>query len=146
VRTQNRQINPSGSTNPFNYNRDYLKLYFSVKEGTSDKDEFGQLINPRYLDDVFDFKSSFTPLARKVKIVLPVTEWFHFREVQVFDYNGVNRASGKATRSSPTQTNDHASNAVDGNLGNGNFFHTSAKVSSKYSISACKFSTPYVSF
>ncbi len=146
MKTLNRQINPSGSTNPFSHNANYFKLYTSVKEGTSDKDEFGQLINPRYLDDVFHFKTSMTPLVRKVKIVLPRADWFHFREVQVFDFSNTNRAYGKATQSSPTQTNDHASNAVDGNLGNGNFFHTSAKVSSKYSISACKFSTPNASF
>ena len=123
VKTLNKVINPSKNTNPFNHNTDYIKLYTSVKDGTSDKDEFGQLINTRYLDDVFNFKTSVPPLTRKVRVDLGRKELLGMKEVQVFDYNNVNRALGKNASQSSTflKTQDDgvvtkrlASYAVDG--------------------------------
>ena len=70
VKTLNKAINPSKNTNPFNHDTSYIKLYNSVKDGTRDMNEYGQLINPRYLDDVFNFKTSLSPLTRKVRVDL----------------------------------------------------------------------------
>ena len=108
-------INPSGNTNPFNYNTNYIKLYTSVKEGIGNKDEFGQLINTQYLDDVFNFATSLPALTRKVRVELRGALWLRMSEVQVFNYANVNVAKGKTA----TQSNDRgntASNAVDDNL------------------------------
>jgi hypothetical protein len=117
VKTLNKVINPSLNTNPFNHNTNYIKLYTSMKDGTSDKDEFGQYINPRYLDDVFNFATSMPPLTRKVRVDLGRKELLVMREVQVFDYNNINRASGKpATQSTLYNGGNPASNAVDGNF------------------------------
>jgi hypothetical protein len=50
VKNLNKTINPSNNTNPFNYNTSYIKLYTSLKDGTSNKtsnkDDFGQLLSP----------------------------------------------------------------------------------------------------
>jgi hypothetical protein len=122
VRTLNRVINPSRNTNPFNHNTNYIKLYNSVKDGKIDKDEFGQLINPRYLDDVFNFATNLSPLARKVRVDLGRKELLVMREVQVFDFAGVNRASGKtATQSSEYKGGGYpASKSVDGDIDSAN--------------------------
>ena len=116
VKTLNKVINPSLNTNPFNHNTNYIKLYDSVKEGTSDKDEYGQFINPRYLDDVFTFKTSLPVLTRKVRVNLGKQEYLVMKNVQVFDYNGVNRASGKTAIQSSTFSSETASKAVDTDL------------------------------
>ncbi len=117
MKSLNKTINPSRNTNPFNHNTDYIKLYTSVKDGTSDKDEFGQLINPRYLDDVFNFKTNLSPPARKVRVDLGRKELLVMREVQVFDFDGVNVARNKAaTQSNLYKGGSPASNAVDGDV------------------------------
>jgi hypothetical protein len=136
VKSLNKVINPSQNTNPFNHQWSYIKLYTSVKDGTSDKDEFGQLINPRYLDDVFNFATSLPVLTRKVRVDLGRKEHLHMREVQVFDYSGVNRAQGTASQSSTRYGTQHASLAVDGN---NNTFSETGDDNGVYIISACKF-------
>jgi hypothetical protein len=119
VKTLNKAINPSLNTNPFNHDTSYIKLYDSVKDGTSDMNEYGQLINPRYLDDVFNFKTSLPALTRKVRIELRGELYLRMNEVQVLDYNGINkaRASGTTATQSPDRSGggSPASNAVDGN-------------------------------
>jgi hypothetical protein len=136
VKSLGKTINPSNNTNPFNHNTNYIKLYNSVRDGASDKDEFGQLINPRYLDDVFNFATSLPPLARKVRVDLERKELLVMKEVQVFDYNNVNRALGKTARQSTLYNGGSpASNAVDGNLDSQS--HTDNNIG-KYHISACK--------
>ena len=136
VKSLNKVINPSQNTNPFNHQSSYIKLYTSVKDGTSDKDEFGQLINPRYLDDVFNFATSLPVLTRKVRVDLGGKKHLHMREVQVFDYSGVNRAQGTASQSSTRYSTQHASLAVDGN---NNTFSETGDDNGEYQISACKF-------
>ncbi len=138
MKTLNKTINPSQNTNPFNHDTNYIKLYNSVKDGTSgDKDEFGQLINPQYLDDVFNFVTWGIYRVRRVRIEIPRTEWLNLREVQVFDLNNTNVALNKIA----TQSSEHnpqveaASEAVDGNLVS--FSHT-GYASGKYHISACE--------
>ena len=81
MKTLNKAINPSRNTNPFNHNTNYIKLYDFVKEGTSDMNEYGQLINPRYLDDVLNFKTSLSPLTRNVRIDLGRKELLVLKEV-----------------------------------------------------------------
>jgi hypothetical protein len=115
VKTLNKAINPSLNTNPFNHNTNYIKLYDSVKEGTSDKDEYGQFINPRYLDDVFTFKTSLPVLTRYVRVNLGRAEYLVMKNVQVWDYSNVDRARGTgitATQSS-TFSSEYALKAVD---------------------------------
>ena len=153
VKTLNKVINPSLNTNPFNHNTNYIKLYDSVKEGTSDKDEYGQFINPRYLDDVFNFDTSLPVLTRKVRVQLDRVEYLLLREVQVLDYNGINvaRASGTTATQSTTVHNNvasfGASKALDDQFGdtNGEMSHTD-KSGSEFHISACKFPNYHVSF
>jgi hypothetical protein len=53
VKSLGKVINSSKNTNPFNHNTNHMKLYSSIKDGIS-KDEYGQLINTQYLDDVFN--------------------------------------------------------------------------------------------
>jgi hypothetical protein len=113
VKSLNKAINPSLNTNPFNHNTNYIKLYDFVKEGTSNKDEYGQLINPRYLDDVFNFKTSLPPLTRKVRIELGKKENLVMKNVQVWDYSNVNRALGKTATQSSTYDSEYAWKAVD---------------------------------
>jgi hypothetical protein len=137
VKTLNKPINPSQNTNPFNHNTNYIKLYTSMKDGTSDKDEFGQFINPRYLDDVFNFATNLPVMTRKVRVYLDRKEHLHMREVQVFDYSGVNRAQGTASQSSTRYGTQHASYAVDGNV---DTFSETGDNAGEYRISACKFS------
>ena len=132
-------INPSGNTNPFNHNTNYIKLYTSVKDGTVNKDEFGQLINTQYLDDVFNFATSLPALTRKVSVVLGRKELLVMKEVQVFNYNGVNVAQGKSATQSTNykgKSDILASNAVDGNLVT--ISHTDDNIS-EYQILACIF-------
>ena len=116
MKTLNKAINPSQNTNPFNHDTSYIKLYNSVKDGTRDMNEYGQLINPRYLDDVFNFKTSLSPLTRKVRVELRGELYLRMFEVQVFAYDGTNKASGKAATQSPDRSGggSPASNAVDG--------------------------------
>ncbi len=147
MKTLGKAINPSLNTNPFNHNTNYIKLYDFVKEGTSDKDEYGQLINPRYLDDVFTFKTSLPVLTRKVRIDLGKKELLVMKEVQVWDYSNVNRARG--TGITATQSTNYkggsgtpASNAVDGKLDT--ISHTDDNIS-EYHISACNFPKYHVS-
>jgi hypothetical protein len=140
VKTLKKAINPSLNTNPFNHNTDYIKLYTSVKDGTSDKDKYGQFINPRYLDDVFTFKTSLTQLTRKVRVDLGRKEYLSLSEVQVFDYSGANKASGKTATQSTNYNGGSihpASYAVDGK--NDTVSHTNNDIS-EYHISACIFS------
>jgi hypothetical protein len=61
-----------------------------------------------------------TPI-QKVKVQLEGTNYLHMREVQVFDYTGVNVAQNKPATQSSTgyvlgQSSLEASSAVDGNL------------------------------
>jgi hypothetical protein len=147
VKTLNKAINPSRNTNPFNHDTSYIKLYDSVKDGTSDTNEYGQLINPRYLDDVFTFITNLSPLTRKVRIDLGRKELLVMKEVQVWDYSNVNRARG--TGSTATQSTNYqggsgtpASNAVDGVLTT--ISHTDDNIS-EYHISACNFPKYHVS-
>jgi hypothetical protein len=119
VKKLGKVINPSGNTNPFNYNTNYIKLYTSIKEGIGNTDEFGQLINTQYLDDVFNFTTSLPALTRKVRVELSGELYLRMSEVQVFNYANVNVAKGKTA----TQSTDRgggggtaASNAVDDNL------------------------------
>jgi hypothetical protein len=119
VKTLKKAINPSLNTNPFNHNRNYLKLYTSVKDGISGKDEYGQLINPRYLDDIFNFKTTFPSFTRKVRVDLERKEYLNMREVQVIDHTDVNRALNKtATQSTnfESRVDLRASMAVDGDM------------------------------
>ena len=113
-------INPSGNTNPFNHNTNYIKLYTSVKEdvGGGNKDEFGQLINTQYLDDVFNFATSLPALTRKVRVQLRAELYLRMSEVQVFNYANVNVAKGKSAIQSTDRSGggSAASNAVDDNL------------------------------
>ena len=148
VKTLNKAINPSQNTNPFNHDTSYIKLYNSVKDGTRDMNEYGQLINPRYLDDVFNFKTSLSPLTRKVRIDLGRKELLVLKEVRVLNYNGVNvaRASGTtATQSTNYQgkTDIVASKAVDGDPNT--ISHTDDNIG-EYHISACNFPKYHVSF
>ena len=118
MRTLGSQINPSRNTNPYNHNTQYMKLYTSVKDGTSNKDEYGQLIDPQYLDDVFNYEFLF-PLARKVKIDRVVSnngESLQLFEVQVIDYNDTNVALFKNTERSSIHDGRESERAVDGNL------------------------------
>jgi hypothetical protein len=143
VKSLNKVINPSQNTNPFNHQWSNIKLYTSVKDGTSDKDEFGQLINPRYLDDVFNFKTNLPVLTRKVRVWFDGrTEHLHMREVQVFDYSGVNRALSKTANQQSTVEPQSASSAVDGK--NDTYSMTGNK-DGKYHISDCNFPHNYVS-
>ena len=116
-------INPSQNTNPFNHNTNYLKLYTSVKDGTGNKDEYGQLINTQYLDDILNFATSMPPLTRKVRVDLGRKELLGMKEVQVFNYNNTNKAQSKTASQSSTYSytdsagvvkKREASYAVDG--------------------------------
>jgi hypothetical protein len=101
--------------------------------------EYGQLINPRYLDDVFTFITNLSPLTRKVRIDLGRKELLVMKEVQVWDYSNVNRALNKAATQSTNYnggSSNPASNAVDGNLVT--ISHTDNNIS-EYHISACNF-------
>jgi hypothetical protein len=101
VKKLGKVINPSQNTNPFNHNMKYIKLYTSVKDGIGNKDEFGQLINAQYLDDVFNFATSLPALTRKVRVDLGRKELLVMREVQVFNYANDNVALNMpATQSS----------------------------------------------
>ena len=140
-----RVINPSLNTNPFNHNTNYIKLYTSVKDGTGNKDEFGQLINTQYLDDVFNFATSLPALTRKVRVDLGRKELLVMKEVRVFNYNGVNVAKLKnATQSSNYKggSGNPASNAVDDKLDT--ISHTDDSIS-EYQILACIFPKYHVS-
>ncbi len=66
---------------------------------------------------MFNYKSSLSALTRKVRVDLGRKELLVLREVQVFDYNNINRASGKpATQSTLYKGGGQASYAVDGDL------------------------------
>ncbi len=137
--TLKKAINPSLNTNPFNHNTYYLKLYTSVKDDISGKDEYGQLINTKYLDDVFNFATNSLQVVRKVRVSIDRKEYLHMPEVQVLDYTGTNVALGKtATQSSTFSSGYSASNAVDNNFVT--ISHTNNDVS-KYHISL-QFSFP----
>jgi hypothetical protein len=145
VKKLGKVINPSLNTNPFNHNTNYLKLYTSVKDGIGNKDEFGQLINTQYLDDVFNFATNLPALTRKVLVDLGRKELLVMKEVQVFNYNGVNVAKGmSATQSTNYKggSGNPASNAVDGNLVT--ISHTDDSIS-EYHILACIFPKYHVS-
>ena len=146
MKTLNKAINPSLNTNPFNHNTNYMKLYTSVKDGPSGKDEYGQLIKSQYLDDVFDFKTTNPSFTRKVRVDLGRKEYLNMREVQVWDYSNVNRALFKnATQSNNFDNrNDlRASMAVDNNMGTRSETHNNI---SEYHISACNFPKYHASF
>ncbi len=142
MRTLNRVINPSRNTNPFNHDTSYIKLYNSVKDDVGGgKDEYGQLINPRYLDDVFNFVTSLPFFTRKVRVQLDKAIFLHMKEVQVFAYNGTNVALGKTATQSVDKNGVNggspASNAVDGN--NATWSWTKPSSGCKYHLSFCKF-------
>jgi hypothetical protein len=149
VKTLNKPINPSQNTNPFNHNWSYIKLYTSMKDGPSDKDEFGQFINARYLDDVFNFATNLPVLTQIVRVRLGKKDHLHMREVQVFDYSDVNRAQGKTATQSSNRIVDgqgpkNALFAVDGTIDAWvpssavrSFSETNAD-DGKYQIEACK--------
>ncbi len=146
MKTLNKAINPSQNTNPFNHDTSYIKLYDSVKDGTSDMNEYGQLINPRYLDDVFTFKTSLSPLTRKVRIDLGRKELLVLKEVRVLNYNGANVALGGKTATQSTNYkggSNSAHLAVDDDLTTQS--HTDDNIS-EYHISACNFPKYHVSF
>lgn len=95
-----------------------LKLYESVREGSTD--QFGQLANTQFHDDVFE-KVVRLPLVRKVRVEFTTFQGkghMQLFEVEVLDKQGNNRAKFKsATQSSTSIDNDlyyPASNAVDG--------------------------------
>jgi hypothetical protein len=146
VKSLNKVINPSQNTNPFNHQSSYIKLYTSVKDGTSDKDEFGQLINPRYLDDVFNFATSLPPLTKKVRVDLGRKEYLHMSEVQVFGYDGTNVALNKYATQSSTRSNPSAfvaGYAVDGKI---NTHSETNDNIGKFHILACKLNKYHASF
>ena len=124
-------INPSQNTNLFNHRTNYIKLYTSVKDGTGNKDEFGQLINTQYLDDVFNFATSLPALTRKVRVDLNRKELLVLREVQVFNYANSNVALNRpaATQSSNYKGRSDilATKALNGNLND--YSHTDDNVS-----------------
>jgi hypothetical protein len=113
VKKLGKVINPSQNTNPFNHNMNYIKLYTSVKDGIGNKDEFGQLINTQYLDDVFNFATSLPALTRKVRVDLGRKELLVMREVQVFNYANANVALNMpATQSSNYKGSGPLANAA----------------------------------
>jgi hypothetical protein len=112
VKKLGKAINPSKNTNPFNHETSYIKLYTSLKDGTS-KDVYGQLTNPQYLDDVFNFATSLPVLTRTVRVEL-YNEFLHMYEVEVLNYDNVNVALNKNATQSSTYQGLPASNAVDG--------------------------------
>ena len=141
MKSSKKAINPSGNTNPFNHNTDYIKLYTSLKDGTNNKDDYGQLIKTQYLDDVFNFATVLN-WVRKVHIQVgksyTTNNYIYLREVEVFNNEGVNVALGKTASQSSTLKDGNsniASLAVDGNRNT--FSHTNND--SKYHISACNF-------
>ena len=136
MKSLNKTINPSNNTNPFNHNTSYIKLYTSLRDLSSNKDDYGQLINPRYLDDIFNFETSMSRLTRKVRVDLGRRENLHMREVRVLDYNNVNRALFKnATQSTNYGGKFPASYAVDGK---NDTFSQTENWDSEFHISACK--------
>ena len=141
MKSSKKVINFSGNTNPFNHETSYMKLYTSLKDETS-KDMYGQLKNPQYLDDVFNYATVLN-WVRKVHIQVgkshTADNYIYLREVEVFNNEGVNVALGKTASQSSTLKDDGisriASLAVDGNRNT--FSHTNND--SKYHISACNF-------
>ena len=96
-----------------------LKLYESVREGS--KDQFGQLNNTQFLDDVFENVVRL-PLVRKVRVEFTTVQGkdhMQLFEVEVFDRQGDNKAKFKRASQSSTSIEKDlyypASNAVDGN-------------------------------
>ncbi len=139
MKTLNKAINPSKNTNPFNHDTSYIKLYDFVKDGTSDMNEYGQLINPRDLDDVLNFKTSLSPLTRKVRIDLGRKELLVLKEVRVLNYNGFNVALGKTA----TQSTNYNGGSNSAHLAVDDKFDTQSHTDdniSEYHISACNFS------
>ena len=95
-----------------------LKLYESVREGS--KDQFGQLANTQFLDDVFENVVRL-PLVRKVRVEFTTVQGkghMQLSEVEVFDRQGNNREKFKSASQSSTSIDNNlyypASNAVDG--------------------------------
>jgi hypothetical protein len=95
-----------------------LKLYDSVQEGS--KDQFGQLANTQFLDDVFENVVRL-PLVRKVRVEFTTVQGkghMQLSEVEVFDRQMKNKAKFKhAIQSSiffEKEVYYPASNAVDG--------------------------------
>jgi hypothetical protein len=95
----------------------YIKLYTSVKDGIGSKDDFGQLINAKYLDDVLNFVTNFALLTRKVRVNLG-NDFLNMREVEVLNFAGENVALGKPANQSSTYNDGYgdysAKNAVNG--------------------------------
>ena len=122
MKSLGKAINLSGNTNPFNHETSYIKLYTSLKDGTSNMDEYGQLIKTQYLDDVFNFATTLPQLVRKVRVQIDRKEYLHMPEVQVFNYVGGVVSFGKTATQSSTYEGLTASNAVDGKFDT--FSHT----------------------
>ena len=137
MKSSKKAINRSGNTNPFNHEANYIKLYTSLKDGTNNMDEYGQLIKTQYLDDVFNFATVLN-WVRKVHIQVgksyTTNNYIYLREVEVFNNEGVNVALGKTASQSSTLMDNGifkiASLAVDGNRNT--FSHTNND--SKYHI------------
>ena len=134
MKSSGKAINRSGNTNPFNHEMSYIKLYTSLKDGNSNKDEFGQLINTQYLDDVFN-SATVKNWVRKVRI--QVGHYIYLREVKVLNYEDKNVALGKTADQSSTLEDGKsniASLAVDDKFDT--FSHTDKSNSndSKYHI------------
>jgi hypothetical protein len=93
-----------------------MKLYTSLKDGG--KDEYGQLINPQYLDEVFKIEFiNHSKLVHKVRIVQSKDEPLHLREVNVFAFNRKIKSYSGSVSQSTTVNNNFAGKAVDGDLG-----------------------------
>ena len=127
MKSLGKAINPSRNPNPFNHDTNYIKLYTSLKDGTNNNDDYGQLIKTQYLDDVFNFVNTLPQVTRKVRVQLDRLEFLHMLEVQVFNYAGENVALGKTATQSSTFSPFPASYAVDGNLGT--YSHTNNNLS-----------------
>jgi hypothetical protein len=103
------------------------QLYTSVQDGS--KDQFGQLVNTLYLDDVLTSVKNI-PLVRKVRVQLTSYQtgnYLQLAEVEVFDDKGINRAVFKPATQSSTYSDTTvgyypASLAVNNDTGT--FSHT----------------------
>ena len=116
MKSLGKVINPSGNTNPFNHNTLYMKLYTSLKDGTNNKDEYGQLIKTQYLDEVFNIDTfKLSRLIRKVSVTQSKFEDLAMREVEVFNMQE-NVALGKTATQSSTYKDLSPGKALDGNF------------------------------
>ncbi len=94
----------------------------------------GHVIETRKIyasDSTAEIDVNFGPsLTRQVRIDIDNLGYVLVREVQVFDYNNVNRALRVGTSQSTTYASYSSSNAVDGNLNT--ITHTASSDTGKY--------------